>query len=59
MLVNQVDAQKKSRFRWQRLAAGGLTIHTVPGDHFSYIRNHASDTAERLRDCLEKATTNK
>ena len=59
MLVNEVDAQKNPAFGWQRLAAGGLTIYTVPGDHYSYIRDHARDTAESLRNCLEKATTEK
>lgn len=56
MLVNEVDAQKNPAFSWRRLAAGGLTIYTVPGDHYSYIRDHARDTAERLRNCLEEAT---
>jgi len=59
MLVNEVDARRHPDFGWRRLAAGGLTIYTVPGDHYSYIRDHARHTAERLRDCLEKATTEK
>ena len=59
MLVNEVDARRHPDFGWRRLAAGGLTIYTVPGDHYSYIRDHAKDVAERLRDCLEKAATKK
>jgi len=55
MLVNESDAPTKPDFGWQPLAAGGLTIHTVPGDHFSYIRHHVSELAETLRDCVEKA----
>ena len=55
MLVNEVDAQLNPDFGWRPLAAGGLTIYTVPGNHFSYIRDHVRDTAERLRDCLGKA----
>lgn len=59
MLVNEVDARRHPDLGWRRLAAGGVTIHTVPGDHYSYIRDHAKDTAERLRDCLQKAATEK
>ena len=59
MLVNEVDARRHPDFGWRRLAAGGLTIYTVPGDHYSYIRDHAKNIAERLRDCLEKAATEK
>jgi amino acid adenylation domain-containing protein len=56
MLVNEVDAQRNPDFGWRGLAVGGLTIYRVPGDHLSYIRDHAKDAAEGLRDCLEEAT---
>ena len=59
MLVNEVDAQRNPDFGWRRLAVGGLTIYRVPGDHLSYIRDHAKDAAERMRDCLEEATREK
>jgi amino acid adenylation domain-containing protein len=55
MLVNETDARGNPKPGWRRLAAGGLEIHTVPGDHFSYIRDHVKDVAEKLRDCLDKA----
>jgi amino acid adenylation domain-containing protein len=55
MLVNETDARGNPKPVWQRLAVGGLEIHTVPGDHFSYIRDHVKDVAEKLRDCLDKA----
>lgn len=55
ILVNEVDARKSPDTGWQRLAAGGLTIHTVPGNHFSYIRDHSRDAAETMRECLDKA----
>jgi surfactin synthase thioesterase subunit len=55
LLINEADAQKNLGLGWQRLAIGGMETHTVPGDHFSYIREHVHAAAETLRDCLEKA----
>ena len=41
---------------WGRLAAGGLEIEEVPGDHISVLEEpHVRSLAERLRVCLEKA----
>jgi thioesterase domain-containing protein/acyl carrier protein len=40
---------------WRELAAGGLEIRYVPGDHFTHIRDHASTTAACLDDCLQVA----
>ena len=40
---------------WERLAAHGAEIHTVPGDHLSYLREHVHTTAEQLQTCLDKA----
>jgi len=58
MLVNEVDARRHPDFGWRRLAAGGLTIYTVPGIIIptSVITR---GYAERLRDCLEKANDGK
>jgi thioesterase domain-containing protein/acyl carrier protein len=41
---------------WGKLAAGGLEVHEVPGDHISLIKEpHVQVLAEKLRDCLERA----
>ncbi|HWS53776.1 MAG TPA: thioesterase domain-containing protein, partial [Pyrinomonadaceae bacterium] len=41
---------------WAPLARGGLEVLTVPGDHFSFVREpHAGALAEALRACLERA----
>ena len=38
---------------WRPLAGGGLSVETVPGDHFSLLREPAAETlAERLREAL-------
>lgn len=39
---------------WRRLAAGGLTIYAVPGDHLSLLREpHVRNLAVILRACLD------
>ena len=41
---------------WEGLAADGLEIHEVPGDHGSMIvEPHVGALAERLRGCIDKA----
>jgi aspartate racemase len=41
---------------WRDVAAGGLDIHYVPGDHFTHLRDYVALTAERLDACLEAAS---
>jgi thioesterase domain-containing protein len=39
---------------WAGLAAGGLTVHPVPGDHHSILRPpHVDELAQRLRAAIE------
>lgn len=41
---------------WAMLAAGGVNIIKVPGEHLTVIRKpHVDVLAARLRDCLDKA----
>ncbi len=38
---------------WSPLAAGGMDVRTVPGDHFTMLREpHVRVLAERLEECL-------
>ncbi len=38
---------------WGLLAAGGVDVRTVPGDHFTMLREpHVRVLAERLKECL-------
>jgi thioesterase domain-containing protein len=46
---DDVDAISKS---WAPLAQGGLHIHRTPGDHHTYIRDHAAQTAAVLTGIL-------
>jgi amino acid adenylation domain-containing protein len=45
-----------SRLGWARLAAGGLDVRTVPGDHGGILHpSNAAAVAEALQDCLAGA----
>ncbi|WP_016952818.1 non-ribosomal peptide synthetase [Anabaena sp. PCC 7108] len=52
-----VDETKESTpylQRWSELAAGGLEIHDIPGNHNSLMAEpHVSVLAEKLRRCLQ------
>jgi thioesterase domain-containing protein len=41
---------------WKRLATGGLTVHDVPGNHFTMIQEpQVRLLAERINDCIDAA----
>jgi thioesterase domain-containing protein len=55
--VDQGTGQSADR-GWSPLAAGGLEVASVPGDHYSMLREpHAGALAERLADLLAGAET--
>jgi amino acid adenylation domain-containing protein len=42
---------------WGALAAGGVVCHTVPGHHYTMVREpHVQALAQRLRECLAAAS---
>lgn len=42
---------------WSSFALGGVEIHRLPGDHKTYIRDHAVTTGKVLGACLKEAKT--
>jgi thioesterase domain-containing protein len=49
----EADAED-NRLGWEKLAAGGLEVHSVPGTHISIREEpHVAVLAEKLRRCLE------
>ena len=40
---------------WKEVAAGGLEVRYLPGDHYTHLREHAATTAACLDDCLRRA----
>jgi thioesterase domain-containing protein len=42
---------------WSAVTAGEIEIHTVPGSHFTIVREpYVSSLAEQLADCINRAT---
>jgi amino acid adenylation domain-containing protein len=39
---------------WANVVRGEIAVHSVPGDHNSYIRDHVKETAMQLKVCLEE-----
>jgi acyl carrier protein len=54
LLASEANLRRGVAHDWQRLAAGGVTIHRAPGNHETYSRKQAERTAEQLRICLEE-----
>ena len=43
-------------FGWSQLAAGGLEMHEIPGDHLSILKEpHVRLLAEKLSSCIDNA----
>ncbi len=58
MNQSQFDAYYTAPQLWGSLAAGGLEVHAVPGDHISILQKpHVQVLAAKLRACLEQAQT--
>jgi len=55
LLLSEDHYQADPTGGWQDLAAGGLDVHKVPGDHDSYIGTHVQTTARQLSACLSDA----
>jgi hypothetical protein len=57
-LVSEKLCRHDPTLGWKHLALKGLSIHPVPGDHWSYIRDHVDVVGPKLRECLERAERN-
>ena len=58
VLVSEKLCRHDPTLGWKHLALKGLSIHPVPGDHWSYIRDHVDVVGPKLRECLERAERN-
>ena len=51
-----VDADSRRQFGslgWEKAQVGALKLHELPGDHITYIREHAEAAAAKFRELLE------
>jgi len=53
LLLTDSAAAENVSAAWAELASGGVDVHRLPGDHRSYMREHADVTAACLQRCLE------
>ena len=54
LIVNEKQYRFDKSLGWKGVAAGGLEVHSTPGDHWTrYL--HGEELAKRLLGCLERA----
>ncbi len=55
LLIPEESHRKFGNQGWDDVATGGLDVHVLPGDHVTYIRDHAAAAAARLREIIDRA----
>jgi surfactin synthase thioesterase subunit len=56
LLIDEALYATENVLGWDQISTGGLDIHIVPGDHLSYIREHAASAAAKLRELIDRPT---
>ena len=59
VIVNEQWYDADPTLDWPRVARGGLEVHRIPGDHDNYITQNVGTVAKVLRECLERAASEK
>ena len=55
LLIDETSHRTQGSLGWDDVPTGGLEIHLLPGDHLSYIREHAAAAAAKLREVIDRA----
>jgi hypothetical protein len=55
LLMHEESQRDDPTFGWRDFVTGGIEVCNVPGDHYTYIRDHVQTTAEQIRACIETA----
>jgi thioesterase domain-containing protein len=54
--VRNARGRRELTMGWDKLAAGGVEVHEIPGDHLSLLRApHVQTLARKLEDCIDRA----
>lgn len=54
--VRRSRGRREPKMGWDKLAAGGVEVHEVPGDHLSLLKSpHVQTLARKLEACLTRA----
>ena len=57
LVLDEDSARIGGTFGWEGVSLGRLETHTLPGTHFTYIRENAATAATALRAMLAQATS--
>lgn len=53
LIINMEENRPDSTLGWRKVAAGGLELHFVPGNHVTRMTEHAEVTGTQVRSCLK------
>ncbi len=53
--TEQDHSDKRPTLGWEDYAMQEIELHSVPGTHLTYIRDHVETAAARVRECIQKA----
>ncbi|MEQ1852468.1 MAG: AMP-binding protein, partial [Chthoniobacteraceae bacterium] len=56
LLLDEEFHRLYGHFGWDKAPIGGLEVHVLPGDHLTYIREHARTAAAKVRELIQRAT---
>jgi len=60
LIIFKAAGDSRDPRSWERLAAGGLEVVDVPGDHLNVLNEpHVQLWAEELKSCFQSANDNK
>ena len=55
LLIDETSHRALGNLGWDEVPTGGLETHVLPGDHLSYIREHAATAAAKLREIIDRS----
>ena len=55
LLIDEESYALHGQLGWENVATGELTLHVLPGDHLTYIREDGAHAARKLREILSEA----
>ena len=57
LVIDETSHAASGTLGWENIHRGVLDVHVLPGDHISYIREHRTAVAEKLRELIRSATS--
>jgi len=52
LLIDETTHRRLGDLGWSEIQTAGVELHILPGDHLSYIREHAASAAAKLRELI-------